>query len=267
MDFAALSWIPNSTWSLSFRANTNEGRQVFIADEFERTYALKLDGTTYRKYAGLILSYREGDRARPGAFGGWTLSDALFLYGEGTVTQGTQALYPVENPAFGLQMSPTKEGDTSGKGILLLGASYTVEAGPTLTLEYVFNSEGYNGKEADLYLQLRQNASVGFLLPDPLHSGAQSVLGQTLNPRLRLLRQQYLFFQYQRTRMWRELDVILRFTWNLDDQSSQFNPILQYAVGRNIQLFLVGTQNFGGGNTEFRSLVDYSWTLGLKYTS
>lgn len=268
MEFASLSWTPNSTWSLSFRANTSEGRQNFIIDEFKRTYALKLDGTMYRKYASLILSYREGDRARLGAFGGWTFSDALFLYGEGTVTQGNRALYPVQNQAspFGIQMSFTKEDDPSAEGILLLGASYTVEAGPTLTLEYVFNSEGYNGKEADLYLELRRRASVAFFLSDPVYSAAQSVLGQTLDPGLRLLRQHYLFFQYQHTRMWRELDVILRFTLNLDDQSSQFNPILQYAVGRNIQLFLVGSQNFGAKDTEFRSLVDYSWMLGLKYS-
>jgi len=156
MDFARLVWVPGSAWGFSLIANVDKGRQEFISDDFEPTYALKADYITYRKYLSLIASYRENDRGHLGAYAGWTVSNALLLYGEGTVSQGTNALYPVADPAapFGIRMSPTREDETSLEGVLLLGGSYTLEAGPTLTAEYVFNSEGYTDSEAELCFEL-----------------------------------------------------------------------------------------------------------------
>jgi hypothetical protein len=268
MDFARLVWIPNSMWSVSFIANVDEGRQEFIASEFEPTYALKLDFTTYRKFASLIASYRENDRGRLGAFAGWTVSSAWLLYGEGTVSKGTNALYPIEDPRspFGIRMSPVKEDQTSLEGILLLGASYTLEAGPTLTMEYVLNGEGYDDDEAELYFELRRRASEAFFLPDPFRTASQSILAQTLDPGLRLLRKNYLMLQYHHTQIWDELDLLFRYIYNLDDHSSQFNPIVEYEVGDHIELFFIGRKNFGSDETEFRSLVDYSLFFGAKYT-
>ncbi len=72
--------------------------------------------------------------------------------------------------------------------------------------------------------------------------------------------------QYQHTQIWDVLDVILRYTYNLDDNSSQFIPILEYDIGDHAQLFLIGRQSFGSEDTEFRSVLDYRWILGLQYT-
>ena len=268
MEFARLVWVPSTTWGFSLIANVDEGRQKFIAEDFEPTYAFKVDYTTYRKYVSLIASYREKDRGRLGTYAGWTVSDALLLYGESTLSQGTNALYPVDDPTapFGIQMSPTKENESSLEGIVLLGSSYTLEAGPTLTLEYVFNSEGYSDEEAELYLKLRRRASAAFFLPGPNGILSRSVLGQTLDPRLRLLRRHYVMLQYQQFQIRNVLSVIFRYIYNLDDNSSRVIPIMEYDIGDRIQLFLIGAQNFGSKNAEFRSVLDYQWTLGLKYT-
>lgn len=267
-DFARIVWVPSSSWGLSFIANTDEGRQEFISDNFERTYALKLDYTTYRKYLSLIPSYRESDRGRLGAYAGWTVSDAWLIYGESTLSQGTNALYPVEDSTapLGIKVNNTKDDDNSLEGILLLGASYTLEAGPTFTLEYVYNSEGYDDDEADLYYDLRERASEIFFFPEPASSLSRSVLTQTLDPRLRLLRNHYLFLQYQHSQIWNVLNLVFRYTYNLDDNSSQLNPIVEYAIGDHTRLFLVGRQNFGSDETEFSSIIDYFWSLGLVYT-
>lgn len=268
MDFARLVWVPGSDWSFSLIANVDEGRQDFITEDFEPTYAFKIDYTGFRKYASLIASYRESDRARLGSYAGWTVSDALLLYGEGTIAQGSNALYPVENPAapFGIEMLPAEEDSSSLEEILLLGASYTLQVGPTLTAEYLYNGEGYNDDEADLYYQLRDRASDAFFLGNPATSLAQSVLRQTLDPRLRLLRQNYLMAQYQQSRIWDVLNVVVRYTYNLDDNSSQLIPLIEYDVGDHLQFFLVGRHNFGSTDSEFRSVLDYFYSLGVIFT-
>lgn len=270
MDFARFVWIPNSSWTASLIANTDEGRQEFVLDDFEQTYALKLDYNSYQKNFSVIASYKEEDRFQIGAFAKWTVSDALMLHGETSVTQGTSALYPVEiiTPlGSSIQMIPVKEDESSLEGLLLLGGSYTLEAGPTLTLEYIFNSTGYDKKEAELYYELRDEASQAFYSPYPgVAEIAQLLLIQTLDTKLRLLRKNYLMLQYQHSQIRDILNLIFRYTYNIDDYSSQFVSIVEYDVGDHTQLFLIGNQNFGSKNTEFRSIVEYSWMLGLEYT-
>lgn len=270
MDFARFLWIPNSSWTASLIANTDEGRQEFILDDFEPSYALKLDYTTYLKCFSIIASYKEEDRFQLGTFAKWTASDALMLYGEASATQGTSALYPVETiTSLGalIQMIPVKEDESSLEGLLLLGGSYTLEVGPTLTLEYVFNSAGYDESEAELYYELRDESSQAFYYPDPgVAQLTRLVLAQTLDTRLRLLRKNYLMLQYQHSQIWDVLNLVFRYTYNIDDDSSRFTPIVEYYVGDHTQLFLIGNQNFGSKDTEFRSIADYSWMLGFEYT-
>jgi hypothetical protein len=85
--------------------------------EFRNTYALKVDWLLFRKYLSLILSNREGEGLRAGSFAKWDISDALVLYGEGSLGEG---------------------GDVDALG----GLSYTLKWGPTLFGEYYYNSSG-----------------------------------------------------------------------------------------------------------------------------
>ncbi|BBA36096.1 uncharacterized protein sS8_4166 [Methylocaldum marinum] len=132
LGYARAVWIPNATWAVSFIANTDEGRlgrqqgfglnQTGFADgsrgtKFEPTYAFKIDWTGDGKYFSVIPSYREHTGYRVGFFGGWNVTDALLVYGEGA------------------------HGDY-GDYELLGGASYTFEAGPTINLEYFHNENG-----------------------------------------------------------------------------------------------------------------------------
>lgn len=87
----------------------------------------------------LILSYREKDRAKLGFFAGWTASDAFLLYGEGSISRGTNVLYPTEaNNPFGASMEAADDKTSSPEGVFLVGGSYTLEMGPTLTMEYLY---------------------------------------------------------------------------------------------------------------------------------
>jgi hypothetical protein len=215
----------------------------------------------------MILSHKEHDRNRLGAFGGWTATDALLLYGEGTISKGTEALYPEKaNNPFGASMEAIDDEGSSLEGIVLIGGSYTLEMGPTLTMEYVYNSPGYSDGEAKDYYSLRKNASDAFDLTGPISDLSRLTLSQTADPGLRFLRRNYVMFQYNHNDIRDVLNLTFRWTQNIDDGSGQFISIVEYFVGEHTQLFSIGTINSGAGDTEFGSILNYQWMIGLEYT-
>jgi hypothetical protein len=267
MDFARLVWLPAMSWTISFIANIDEGRQEYRFFEFDKIYAVKLDYSGQEAYASMILSHQESDRNRLGAFGGWTVTDALLIYGEGTISRGTNALYPVKaNNPFGASMEEVDDQDLSLKGTFLAGGSYTLEVGPTLTVEYVYNGTGYSDGEADLYYQLRQAAADAYSLSGPIGDLSRLTLSRTADPKLRFLRRNYIMTQYQQNDIWDVVNLTFRWTQNIDDSSGQFISIVECFVGDHIQLFSIGSVNSGSEDTEFGTILDYQWMIGLAYT-
>ena len=267
MDFARLVLLPAMSWTISFIANMDEGRQEFLYYEFEKAYALKLDYSGREAYASVILSHQESDRNRLGAFGGWTATDALLIYGEGTISRGTNALYPVkaDNP-FGASMEEGDDEDQSLKGTLLAGGSYTLEVGPTVTMEYVYNGSGYSDDEAKAYYRLRQAAADAYTLSGPIGDLSRLTLSQTADPKLRFLRRNYIMFQYNHNDIWDVLNLTFRWTLNIDDRSRQFITIVEYYLGDHIQLFAIGNVNSGRKDTEFGTILDHHCMIGVEYT-
>ena len=267
MDFARLIWLPGMSWTVSFIANPDEGRQEYRYYEFAKVYALKLDYAGQEEYFGLILSHQESDRTGMGAFGGWTATDALLLYGEGVVSRGSNALYPKDaNNPFGASMEAVDDDESSLKGIVLVGGSYTLEIGPTLTVEYVYNGPGYSDTQADSYYRLRQEAADAYALTGSIHDLSRLTLSRTADPKLRFLRRNYVMFQYNHNDIMDILNLTFRWTQNMDDGSGQFISIVEYFVWDHAQLFLVGSVNSGGGDTEFGTPLDCQCMVGLEYT-
>ncbi len=265
MDFGRVIWIPGSAWTISFIANTDEGRNKIIGpNPFEKTYALKLDYTGRENYVSAILSYNEGSKISLGFFGGWTISDAILLYGEGVITQGSEALYPQQDSSpFGASM---QEDDHAFRPVILIGGSYTFATNGTLSLEYIYYSPGYNNAEADTYYSLRRKAANALPLGGVISGLAQMTLGQTAATGLRFLRRDYAMVQYTQTNIKNKIDLTLRWTQNLDDGSGQFTGLVTYYLGKHLELFSVDTVMAGRKNTEFGSLMDYQLMLGLQYT-
>jgi hypothetical protein len=163
LDYGRVVWVPSSTWTASFIANTDRGREELIRD-FKKTYALKLDYTVERKYFSLIPSYREDGEPRLGFFGGWTVSDALLLHTEGSV--------------------PDRIGDAA----ILVGGAYTLEWGPTIAGEFFHDGHGCTlksialcvargfGTEQPADTLIRQN----YLLVQYSHSRIRDIINLTL---------------------------------------------------------------------------------------
>ena len=207
-----------------------------------------------------------------GAFAGWRLTDGLLFYTEGIFSQGTDVLYPIETslPTQGgnsfVLLDDSQDNSNDPETISLFGTSYTFQAGPTVTLEYLYNSPGYNDKQADLFIDFvnPMNKQLGALSSEPF----QGSIGANIISDLKLsrLRKNYLYFQYQHSQIHNVLSIIFRYTYSVDDNSSQLIPIVQYDLNDSTQLFLVGAQNFGSQEDEFRFLLDYSYFFGIQYT-
>jgi hypothetical protein len=217
LDYARLVWIPSTEWSLSLIANTDPGRKDFLAG-FRRTYAVKLDHTGWRRYLGLIGSRREGDRNALGFYGGYTVSDPLIVYAEGNLRSD-------EAPS------------------LLLGGSYTLSAGPTLTAELYRNGAGCD----------------------------RSPLLRCFFPRLdtdpdqALRRRRYVMLQYLDTdRLDGRLDLSLRWTRSLDEHSGILTGTASYELGEHSELFGVLTWTEGGPDRELGTLIEHSLMAGVR---
>jgi hypothetical protein len=267
-DFARLVWIPESSWTLSFIANTDEDRNKPIGpDPFEQTYAAKIDYAGRENYASLILSHRERSGNTAGFLGGWTVSDAVLLYGEGAVSEGGRALYPDRDRSpLGASMRQIDKDSTALTPVLLVGGSYTFESKGTMTLEYAQNSQGYSDAQAERYYALRRRAASALNSRGMMSGLAQMTLGQTAATGLKFLRKNYLLLQYTQSNIRNVLDLTFRWTQNLDDGSCQFTTLVTYSLGDHMELFSVGTVDGGGKNTEFGSIIDYQWMVGIKYT-
>lgn len=268
MDFGRLVWIPGSAWTISFIANTDEGQNKIVnPGPFDKTFALKVDYTGRENYGSMILSYKENSETLLGFFGGWTLSDAILLYGEGVITQGSKALYPVRDSSlFGASMQKLHQHDSTIKPVLLLGGSYTFAASGTLSVEYTYYSPGYSHAESDRYYRLRRRAAEAINSGGLVSALGQKTLSETVNTRLRFLRKNYAMLQYTQNNIKNKIDLTLRWTQNLNDGSGQFTTVVSYSLGNHLELFSVGTVMAGGKNTEFGSILDYQWMIGLKYT-
>jgi hypothetical protein len=122
-------------------SNQDEGRrQLSPGETFEKIHALKIDFTGEATYAGFVLAHHEPDSLFLGAFGGWTVNDALLLYAD--LSMGELA----------------NEDPTSHQYAFLTGASYTLESGPTLTLEFARQQDNPDFPDRDtIMLQYRDN--------------------------------------------------------------------------------------------------------------
>ena len=225
LDYVRLVAIPNPALTMSLIANTGPGR-MNQNGPFENAYAAKLDYTGDGHYFSVIVSERAHERRRLGLFGGWNASDALLLYIEGSAAK--KSTLPFSTSDYQV----------------LVGGAYTLEAGPTLTLEYFHNNAGCS---ANIVLCLLQQIV-------------------TNTPPTPLLRKRYALLQYVDTRIGGKLNLALRLIRNLDDHSGVLVANLEYELGQHWQLDVVPTLYRGGSDSEFGGLLRRSIFFGASYT-
>lgn len=230
LDYGRLVWVPSSAWSISAIGNTGEG----AADipDFNKTYAIKLDYTGHEKFISLIPSYREGEK---------------HIEDDEEFRLGFYAGWSVAEPLF-LYTEGTIS-DKDEKNEILAGFAYTLEIGPTIAVEYFYQEDGCTSE------------SIAGCFADPTADTTD-----ILNKSGALLRKNYGFLQYSHSQIWDRLNITLRWIHGFDDNSDLGIGVFECELGNHAQVFFIGNYFHGDEDTEYGSFLDYSMTLGMRYT-
>ncbi len=265
LDIARLIWVPGEKLTVSLIANPGKGADDTIRD-FQQKYAVKLDYMAGQYYGSLIASCEKDDKIQLGGFAGVTASDALLLYLEGGVHKGTPTYYPVTSAApFNIMLSNYRQ-DDGVEGRLLGGASYTLESGSTLVVEYLYNSAGYNDEQTDNYYKLREKAAAAYTAADPLMMAAAKQLGLAVDPGFGCMHRNYLLVQYRKSELFDMADITLSWIQNLDDGSLRLIPNIDIAISDQAVIYLHGMFNQGGEETEYNARYRFQIMAGLEFT-
>lgn len=233
LDYARAVWVISPSWTASAITNTGKGR-LDPANRYRKASAIKVDYTADAAFVSLIASKADGEKARLGGYAGWNVTDALAVRAEGSVGRAAGGDGVTANPD---QARRDRQ--------LLVGASYTLEAGPTLSAEYFWNKDGCAADAIQACLQRR---------------------GALLDPLRPLTRRRYAMLQLVDTKVGGALNVYTRLTRNLDDRSMQFVLNLEYELGQHWNLYAIPTWYRGTRDSEFKSLLKRSLFVGASYT-
>lgn len=260
-DFVRARYAPNEAWSISAISNLRLGRDENEYDNFHRIHALNLEHSGAEHTVNMVLSRRKG-LWHAGFFGQWTVNDALLLYADLGVRQGSDARSVVRDSSrFGWALAARPQRRETD---VVAGLSYTQTSGDTLALELRHNSHGLNGTENAALQQATLDAMGALADPDTAPFAA-NFLQQSSNMKSRSLRRNYLHLQYIVREIQPNLGLNFQAVHNLDDGGTQWIGVVNYNLSASTRVSLNVVANSGSERSEFRRYFNLATFLGLKY--
>jgi hypothetical protein len=269
-DFVRARYAWSSRLSLSLIRQVGAGRDEFNPEymNFEPINALKLDLVASEFSLGGVLAERE-QRPWIGAFGQWTISDALVGYFDSALRQGSENLAPRRAPQtpLGWELAPARSRNQWLSDILV-GGSYTFLNGASLTLEYRYNQQGLTSTQLDDYYAMAEETSAAMLSEPRLIPDAVALLSQASNPFTRTLSRNYLTMQLlKRSALVEDLSLNLISQSSLDDLGTQLVGVATYYLAPQWRLNGYVVANFGGTDAEPGRYFDSALYLGITWFS
>ena len=260
-DFVRARYAPNDAWAISAISNVRLGRDENEYDAFHRINAINLEHSGPEHTVNLVASQRKGIW-HAGFFGQWTVSDAMLLYTDIGVRQGSDARVAMRDGSpFGWSLAARPQQRETD---MVAGISYTQDNGDTLSFEWRHNQQGLNRQEnADL-----QQATIDALgsFGNPAAApGAGLFLQQSSNMKNRSLRRNYLYMQYILREIKPNLGINFLALHNLDDRGTQWIGVVNYNLSSSTRVSLNVVANSGSERSEFRRYFNFATFLGLKY--
>ncbi len=263
---ARLVYLPNNALTFTAISETQKDDGMpQVNDKPIRALKAELMGSDY--LLAVIGYHKQDDRFRLGTYGQWTASDALVLYYDGIVTKGSDALYPEENQSLPLDGEFVKKYDNSSKlfTTVTAGGSYTFLSGSTLSMEFLYNGEGYGDAEAREYYRLRQDAANHFFDGGTMSASAAKTLSESLNTGSPFLRRYYLMAQFQNKEIKNVLDIIFRYVHSIEENAGMASTIIEWKLTDNLQFFNLNTVSVGHGrDTDYNSILAKSFMAGIE---
>src|SRR5574341_597629 len=247
-------YLPNDVVTFSLISTTQRQED----DGFRPLHALKMEVAGNNFLVSLIGYEQRESGSRMGSFGQWTASDSVIVYYDGIVKKGSDALYPEQTPGnpFGAEFVKKYEDSNRLFFTTVAGGSYTTLSGSTMTLEFLYNSEGYGDAEARAYYDLRKNASDHYFDATPLSGLSQKTLAESLTTGLPFLRRYYLMAQYQAREIKNVLDIILRYAYSIEEDAGAATTIVEWKLSDRMSLFNINNiSTHNSKNTEYNALI------------
>ncbi len=230
-DYAKVIWTPNFNWTVSAIVNTDDGRKDYRIDDrlrqdFRDIYALKVDYLFERGNAAVIASTTDSAE---------DIDERLGYY----------ISYNLTDAWIGYSEGSLSSEDEE----LLLGASYTFQSGLSVAAEYFYNSSGIDDDIPETVFGLIDLGDYLTSLPN----------------RETFFREHYALLQIYQNDVYRSLDLLLRYTHNIDDKSNSLLGHAEYDLNDYVQLFTSATLNSNGGG-ELDSLREYWVQIGVEFS-
>jgi hypothetical protein len=228
-DYAKITWTPSRDWTISGIVNTDDGRKDYrirkeIEQDFRNIYALKIDYLFERGNAAVILSQTDENEDQDTRIG-YYIS------------------YNVNDAFIAYSDGSASEEDEE----FLIGNTYTFISGLSISSEYFYNSSG-----------LLDSVPTDF---GDIIDLEDNILSQP--NREAFIRKNYMLLQAYQNDVYGSLDLLLRYTYNLDDSSRSLLAHLTFDINDNMEFFSSATIN-SDGQGELDAQHDYWIQSGIE---
>jgi len=246
MDTVKMTWTPDMQSSFTLARVFGTGRVAASSDAWRNTWLLKADQRGDGYALGLVAAKATLNAAFYGLHGQYSLGDETLLYAEISSSEQLSALQSpadVAQPFSVLAASPRRN-------TVLLGTTYTLPDGQSLTAEYLRDNNGYTTAQEAAYFSRAASS--------PL------LAGQALGMAPRLLGRDYVHLVWQSNLMESEGYWRMMYTRSLTDGGHELGAYGETTLSERISGFATVVLSNGKSTQEFSSLFSRSITAGLK---
>jgi len=251
LDAVKMSWTPDTRHAISLAYIGSSGHYEGPVDTWRDTWLLRATKRGIKWAGGVAVAKKEGQQSFVGADAQYTLNDNVLLYGEAGSSTRLNAL---QSPTDATQPF-TVVAESSRHLNELIGATYTLDNGQSLTAEYLHQRHGFTASEEAAYFERAANAT--------LPAGA-ATLGMALANAPPLLGRDYLHLVWQNNVL--EGDGYWRLMWtrNMTDFGNQLSGYGEMTLSKRVSGFALAVVSLGNERQEFSSLIGSMATAGIK---
>ncbi len=246
MDTVKVTWTPDMQSSFTLARVVGAGRVAPVSDEWRNTWLLKADQRGDGYAVGVVAAKAALNAAFYGAHGQYSVGDETLLYAEMGSSEQPSALQSpadVALPFSVLAASPRRN-------TVLMGATYTLLDGQSLTAEYLHDDHGYTTAQEAAYFSRA--------------ASSPALAGQALGMAPRLLGRDYVHLVWQSNLMESEGYCRFMYTRSLTDAGQELGAYSEATLHERVSAFFTTAVTSGTPRQEASSLFSRSITLGVK---
>lgn len=246
MDTVKLTWTPDMQSSFTLARVVGTGRVASSIDEWRNTWLFKADRRGDGYAVGVVAAKAALNAAFYGAHGQASIDDETLLYAEVGSSEQVSALQSPADFAQPFSVLPA----SPRRNTVLVGATYTLPDGQSLTAEYLRDNNGYTTAQEAAYFSRASSSPV--------------LAGQALGMAPRLLGRDYLHLVWQSNLMESEGYWRMMYTRSLTDGGHEMGAYGETTLSERISGFATVVVSSGKATQESSSLFSRSITAGMK---